>query len=72
MRRDTRMTAPPERLYLKDPECLLVLFDLREPSGASELHKQRACWAEYSEIEALDEDHFALIIRSGGALEVAA
>jgi len=48
-----------------------VVFDLREPGGPSELHKQRAAWAEYSDIEALDEHHFALLIRPGGAVEAA-
>jgi hypothetical protein len=66
------MTAPPQRLYPSHPECLIVLFDLREPGGPSELHKQRAAWAEYSDIEALDEDHFALIVRQGWASEAAA
>jgi hypothetical protein len=62
----------PERLYLNHPECLVVLFDLREPGGPAELHRQRAAWAEYSVIEALDEDHLALIIRPGWASEAAA
>jgi hypothetical protein len=66
------MTAPPQRLYLNHPECLVVIFDLREPNGRAELHRQRAAWAEYSDIEALDEDHFALVIRPGWASEVAA
>ena len=66
------MTLAPKPLYLNHPECLLVLFDLREPSGPLELHRQRAAWAEYSDIEALDEHHFALILRPGWASEPAA
>ena len=68
------MTAPPQRLYLNlnHPECLVVIFDLREPDAASELHGQRAAWAEYSDIEALDQHHFCLIIRPGWASEAAA
>ena len=65
------MTAPPQRLYPNRPEGLVVLFDLREPGGPSELHRQRAAWAEYSDIQALDEHHFALLIRPGSALEAA-
>jgi hypothetical protein len=65
------MTAPPQRFYLNHPECLVVVFDLREPDGCLELHKQRAAWAEYSDIEALDEHHFALLILPGTALEAA-
>jgi hypothetical protein len=56
------------RYRYPDPECLVVVFDLREPHGAAELHRQRAAWAAYSDIEALDEHHFVLLIRQGGAL----
>jgi hypothetical protein len=72
MRKDPKMTAPPQRLYLNHLECLVVVFDLREPGGPSELHKLRAAWAEYADIKALDEHHFALLIRPGSALEEAA
>jgi hypothetical protein len=72
MRRDSSVTAPPEKLYPNHPEYLLVVFDLREPGGPSELHRQRAAWAEYADIEALDEHHFTLLIRPGGVLEAAA
>jgi hypothetical protein len=61
-----------EGLYPDHCKCLIVLFDLREPSGTTELHRQRAVWAEYSDIEALDEHHFVLLIRPGSALEAAA
>ena len=49
-----------------------MVFDLREPGGPSELHKQRAAWAEYADIEALDEHHFVLLIGPGWALVAAA
>jgi hypothetical protein len=62
----------PEPLYLNHPECLVVIYDLREPSGPAELYRQRAAWAEYADTEALDEYHFALIIRPGWASEAAA
>ena len=66
------MTLGPETLYPTDPECLVVVFDLREPGSAEALHKWRAVWAEYSDIEALDQDHFVLIRRLGWASEPAA
>jgi hypothetical protein len=53
---------PPSR-----PECLVVLFDLRDFQAVEELHRLRAVWQEASDIEALDEDHFALLLRPGGA-----
>jgi hypothetical protein len=66
------MTLAPRPLYLNHPECLVVLFDLREPGSPAELHRQRAAWAQYTDIEGLDEDHFCLIIRPGWASEAAA
>lgn len=65
------MYAPGE-VYLNYPECLLVVFDLREPGAAEQLHRQRAAWQAYSDIEVLDEDHFALIVRPAWAAEAAA
>jgi hypothetical protein len=65
------MTAP-EELYLSDPEFLLVVFDLRLAGAAEALHKQRAAWREYSDIEALGPDHFVLVIRPGWASKAAA
>jgi hypothetical protein len=65
------VTLAPERVYLNDPECLLLVFDLRQPGVAEALHNQRAAWPEYSDIEALDEDHFALLMRPGWASEPA-
>jgi hypothetical protein len=64
------VTAP-EPLYPSHPECLVVLFDLRHPNGPAELHRQRAALAEHTDIEALSEDVFALIIRPGWASEAA-
>ncbi len=66
------MTLAPSGLYLTDPECLITLFDLRQPGAAEALHQQRAALAEYSDLEALDVDHFALIIHPGWVLEPAA
>jgi len=66
------MTLAPRPLYPSHPECLVVFFDLSHPDGPAELHRQRAAWAEYTDIEALDEDHFVLIIRPGWAAEAAA
>jgi hypothetical protein len=62
----------PDVLYLNHPECLVMIFDVREPAAAAALHRQRVRWAEYSEVESLDEDHFALIVRPGWASEPAA
>ena len=67
------MTLAPRPLYnLDHPETLLVVFDLCQPGVVDALHGQRAAWAEYSDLEALDEDHFVLIVRPGWASEAAA
>jgi hypothetical protein len=62
----------PESLYPSTPECLIVLFDLREDGAAESLHRQRAAWQEDSDIQALSEDIFVLIVRPGGARRLAA
>jgi hypothetical protein len=64
--------APEPPLYPNHPECLIVLFDLSDPNGPEELHRQRAALAEHADIEALSEDVFALVIRPGWVSEVAA
>jgi hypothetical protein len=66
------VTLAPSALYLNDPECLLVVFDLRQAGAAEALHRLRAAWVEYSDVETLDEEHFALIMRPGWASEPAA
>jgi hypothetical protein len=57
--------------YQSNPECLVVLFDLRSPNAVEELHRGRAIWQEDSDIEALDEDHFVLVVRPGAARRLA-
>jgi hypothetical protein len=52
-------------------ECLVVIFDLRDPDAVARLRRERAAWQERSDIEALDEDHFALVIKPGGAWRLA-
>jgi hypothetical protein len=66
------MTSAPDTFYVNDPECMASIFDLREPDAAAALHRQRARWAEYSALEALDEDHFVLVVRPGWVREAVA
>jgi len=49
-----------------------VLFDLNEPDGPAALDRQRDALGEYTDIEALDENRVALIIRPGWVSEPAA
>ena len=66
------MFAPQDQSYTKVPEYILVIFDIRIPGVADRLHRERAAWQEQSDIEALDKDHFMLIVRPGGARRPAA
>jgi hypothetical protein len=61
------VTLAPRPLYSSELECIALLFDLRNSEAVEELHHLRAVWQEDSEIEALDENHFALMLRPGGA-----
>jgi hypothetical protein len=55
----------PNQLYLTDPECLIMIFDLAEPGGAAALYRHLETLAGYTSIEVLDEKHVALIVRPG-------
>jgi hypothetical protein len=57
----------PETLYPNAPEYIVVLFDVRIPSVAERLHSERAAHRELGDIEALDRDHYVLVVRPGGA-----
>ena len=60
--------ARANQLYPNRSECMVVLFDLRLPGIAERLRREQAAWQEQSDMEALDENHFALTVRPGGAL----
>jgi hypothetical protein len=53
--------------YQNDNRCILLLFDLQVSEAVEELHHFRAVWQKDSDIEALDEDHFALMLWPGAA-----
>jgi len=57
----------PEILYPNAPEYIVVLFDVRIPGVAERLHSERAAHREFGDIEALDRDHYGLVVRPGGA-----
>jgi hypothetical protein len=50
---------------------MVVLFDLRLPGVADRLLRERAAWQGQSDIQALDGNHFALIVKAGGARRLA-
>jgi hypothetical protein len=54
-----------------EQQGIWVVFDLRHPGAAERLHRERAGCQEYGDLERLDENHFILIIRPGGARSLA-
>jgi hypothetical protein len=65
--------AGSEPLYpTANSQCIAILFDVSDPDEAEALHHARAVWQGASDIEALDEDRFILIVRPGGARRLAA
>jgi hypothetical protein len=61
------MASAPPQFYPRTPECIIILFDLRVSEAVEKLHHLRAVWQQDSDIEALDEDHFALMLWPGAA-----
>jgi hypothetical protein len=61
------MGSAPKRLYPSSSEYIIVLFDLRLPGTADRLEREREVGQAHSEIEALDENHFVLLVRPGSA-----
>jgi hypothetical protein len=64
-RKDLKMGAPLNELYLNNAKAIRVLYDLRDPDACKHLHEQRAIWQERSDIKVLDEDHFVLVVWPG-------
>lgn len=60
------------QVYLKPTESIVVIYDVRMPGAADRFHEERAACQEYSDVEALDEHHYVLVVRPGGARELAA
>ena len=57
----------PDRDYRTKEYSTPIIFDLRVPGNPERLHRERAAWREYADIEMLDFDHAVLIIRLGAA-----
>ncbi len=61
----------PARGYLNHRDYTLVVFDLHVAGGVERLHRERAAWREYADIEMLDYDHAVLVVWPGAARRVA-
>jgi len=51
----------------QDAASEAVLFDVRIPGVAEQVHKARAIYQEEADLEFLDENHAVLLIRPGNA-----
>jgi hypothetical protein len=58
---------PPTVLYPQGADCLIILFDLRFREAVERLHFERAFWQGDADLEAIDADHLALVIRGDRA-----
>jgi hypothetical protein len=65
------VTLAPRPLYASDSECLVVLFDLRDPEACEQVHRLRAVWQAESNLEALGPDHMAVFLFPGTTRRVA-
>jgi hypothetical protein len=66
------MTFAPRPLYASDPECIVILFDLREPEAPEQVHCLRAVWQAESDLEALGPDHMIVFLFPGAGWRLAA
>lgn len=62
----------PEPLYPIQTEGIVIIYDVCIPGAADRFHEERAAWQECGDVEALDTDHFVLVVRPGGAREMVA
>ena len=67
-----KMVVPDCEFYPEGEAEVRILFDLRIAGSVERMHRERVVWQEQSDIEALDMDHFTLIIRPSAAVRRAA
>ena len=61
----------PYEVYPNSRACILVIYDLCVPGTAKRLLRELEAWRDHANVEAVDDDHFALIIRPGLAKRIA-
>jgi hypothetical protein len=64
------VTLTPPEVYPNKGTYSLTIYDLRFPQSAKYLNRERAFWQDRSELEALDEDHFILVVQPEPGREV--
>ena len=66
------MALAPTTLYESKANCLVVIFSLQYPCAEERLRREQEAWRGFAHVEELNADHCALVIRPGGATELAA
>jgi hypothetical protein len=55
----------PREVYPKSGAYILVIYDLRVPGTAKRLLHELEAWRGHANVEAVDDYHFAMLIRPG-------
>jgi hypothetical protein len=58
----------PGTLYKTNPECLIVLFDLRCPGAKERLRRELVAWRGFARMEMLTDGRAVLVMRPGGGV----
>ena len=61
----------PREVYPKSGTYILVIYNLRVPGTAVRLLREIEAWRGHANVEGVDDDHFALLIRPGLAGKIA-
>jgi hypothetical protein len=65
------MDAPPEEFYSKPETEVWIAFDCRGPGVKNRLHRERRAWGAAATVENLGYGRAVLVVRPGGAKELA-
>jgi hypothetical protein len=66
------MNDPARSLYpSRKTEEVWFLFDRRGPGAKGRLHRERRAWGSRAAMESLGHGRVVLVVRPGGALELA-
>lgn len=65
------MDAPQEEFYSKPDTEVWIAFDCRGPGAKNRLHRERRAWGASATIESLGYGRVVLVVRPGGARELA-
>jgi hypothetical protein len=65
------MDAPQQGFYSKPETEVWIAFDCREREAKNRLHRERHAWGACATVESLGYGRAVLVVRPGGARELA-